>query len=89
MIKHTRFLKLCTDTDVIQSSKAPEPIDEWDGSCPACGSTDYRERITIVQRGWDEDDCITVCQCQRCHEAFHYYYQVAAMNLLENTAPAD
>lgn len=81
MIKHTRFLRLCTDKAVITSSKAPETIDEWDGTCPACGSADYREIVSIIQHGFELDDCVTVCQCGRCHEAFHYYYQVDAAAL--------
>lgn len=81
MIKQTRFLRLCTDTAVITSSKAPEPIDEWDGTCPACGASNYHEIVTIVQHGFVEDDCLSVCACGACHESFHYYYQVEAAAL--------
>lgn len=83
MIKHTRFLRVCTDKTVITSSKAPEPLDEWDGTCPACGSSEYHEKLTIVQHGFQDDDCLSIIACERCHEAFHYYYQVQAAALDE------
>lgn len=92
MNKHVKFLSMRIDDRAIMSRLAPHPIDMWDGSCPACGSKRYQEILTIVQHGFDEDDCISICECATCHSAFHYHYQVEAASIGQNgldSSPAE
>jgi formate dehydrogenase maturation protein FdhE len=78
VIKTGKRVRLEIDGAIYTSQKAPEPIDEWDGTCPACGSARYAELITIVQHGFITDDCLTLVHCSSCYETFHYYYTVEA-----------
>jgi len=76
-MKHQpRKLKIAIDNKPYTSNLAPEPIDDFDGHCSACGSENYTELMTIVQRGFELDDCITLMTCADCFETFHYCYQV-------------
>lgn len=84
MIRHAKFISLRFDDRAIMSRLAPQSIDMWDGSCPACGSKRYFEIMTIVQSGFIEDDCISVCECRVCHSAFHYHYTVEAAGVAPN-----
>lgn len=76
MIKFAKTVRIEVDNKLYWSHKAPEPIDEFDGHCPACGSDQYSELITLVQHGFIQDDCVTLITCAKCFETFHYYYQV-------------
>lgn len=81
-MKKIRELTINIDNVVYRSSSAPEPIDEMDGHCPACGSDAFVEIVTIVQHGWIEDECITVLSCGDCYESFHYQYNVDSPGVL-------
>lgn len=81
MFSKAKRLVLTVDGVPFVSTKAPEPIDEWDGSCPACGSTRYHETVTLIQHGFTEDDCLSIIHCEDCFEAFHYAYKVEAAAL--------
>lgn len=83
MIKIGKRVTLAIDDTVYTSNQAPAHIDDWDGTCPACGSANYAELVTIVQHGLFEDDCLTLVHCARCRETFHYHYMVEAASLDE------
>lgn len=78
MIKIGKHITITVDGKPFTSTKAPEAIDEFDGHCPACGSSQYSELFTIVQHGFLEDECVTIMTCTKCFESFHYWYQVDA-----------
>lgn len=83
MLKVGKHIRIEIGGVLYTSDKAPEPIDEWDGTCPACGSGRYAELMTIVQHGLFVDDCVTLIHCYTCYQTFHYFYTVEAACLDE------
>jgi len=81
-MKHVKLLTIKVDGVVFHSTAAPEPVDEMDGHCPACGSEAFHEIVTIIQHGFAEDDCITVISCGDCYESFHYQYKIDSPAML-------
>lgn len=81
-MKHIMQLTVRIDEVVYRSHLAPEPIDEMDGHCPACGGEAYVEIITVVQHGFAVDDCLTVLSCGDCYESFHYQFQIDSPEVL-------
>lgn len=78
MKRDYKTLRLQFDGTVYQSRLAPTDVDSWDGTCPACGGSRYYEVCTVVQSGFIQDSCTTLCHCATCHETFHYNYCVEA-----------
>ncbi len=75
-MKRLKTLTMRADEHVIHSELSPEPIDEFDGSCPLCHSPYFYEVLTIVQHGFGIDQCCTVMCCDACGEALHYQYEI-------------
>ena len=83
MLKYGKVVRIEVDNRVFISRKAPVHIDAFDGCCPACGSSRYAELLTIVQHGFEVDQCLTLVSCGACYETFHYGYEVSAAALDE------
>lgn len=81
-MKRIKELTINIDKVVYKSNAAPEPIDEFDGHCPACGSDAFVETVTICQHGFLEDECLTVLSCGDCYESFHYQYKIDSPGVL-------
>lgn len=85
MLKRSKTIRVEVDNHVFLSHQAPDPIDEFDGSCPCCGSSRYEELLTITQHGFEVDQCVTLVSCRTCYETFHYVYEMPAVALDEVT----
>lgn len=83
MFSKSKRIVIKVDQVVYSSTKAPDSIDQWDGCCPACGSSKYEEVVTLVQHGFLQDDCLTLVTCKACYNTFHYHYEVGAACLDE------
>lgn len=81
--KYAKQIRIDVEGTPFLSNRAPVSIDDFDGSCPSCGSSKYEETVTIIQHGMDVDACLTVCHCGACQLNFHYVYEVPAAALDE------
>lgn len=76
MNRQAKRLFLTIDDERYVSYKAPEGALESDLTCPACGSSQYRHKVTLVQHGFIDDNCCSIIGCDRCGAMFHYIYSI-------------
>lgn len=79
MTNKPKRLAISFDGKPYVSYAAPVSVEATDLSCPACGSTAYRHRYTLVQHGFTDDNCLSIVGCDRCGALFHYSYTVESM----------
>lgn len=76
MNKKQKWMKVTIQGERYDSYLAPDQSLQGDLSCPACGSSAYVHKVTLVQHGFSDDNCCTICGCERCGANFHYLYSV-------------
>lgn len=81
-MKTPKVMQVKIDGVVYTSTVAPETMDDMDGCCPACGSNQYHEIMTLIQHGFIVDDCISLLTCDKCYETFHYLYTIQTSGLV-------
>jgi len=74
-MKRYKHLQLLLDDEIVRSYPLLLPEDGSDMQCPACHYDEWRDMWSIIQHGFDEDDCLDVIKCTRCGNVFHVQYK--------------
>lgn len=76
-MKRYKNLIFVIDGSALRTTPLKLPEDGSDCQCPNCLGTKWIDRFSVVQHGFDDDDCLDIVECETCHNVYHVQYVIA------------